>query len=392
MNILYVTLENLSLRKGSVTHIKEIVNGFRKNGHEVGLVARGTAPIHEADVFYNIRSGDERGAGNLRAYFTSALRLFFRLTKITGRYDLVYARDYHATVLAYLPCVLFRRRLIFEINGLASEEQRLKKDSFMSRVAVFLIGQAEKAATRAADRIISVTPQIATYLLDRYRCKQEKIEIVGNGVNTGKFYPIQDESVLSACRARVGIRSGDKVLVFVGNLARWQGIETLIECSVELLLRNDGLKFLIVGGGPVEAALLEKARKAGVEKSFIFTGMVDYEEVPIYINIGDIGVAPFIAKRNTLTGVSPLKIFEYMACGKSVVASRIEGLEFVEEEGIGRLVAPGVVRDFTEALSSLLWDDVARAEMGKKASRIVFERFSWASKAERIQSILQKMA
>ncbi len=392
MKILYVTLENLSLHKGSVIHIKEIVNGLRYQGHEVGLVARSSNPYEDTESFYCLCLAPERGGGTLRSHFISAILLFLRLFKILKGYDIVYARDYHATILAFLPCFLFSKKLIFEINGLANEEQRLKKDSFLNRALVVFIRKAEKAAAKAADRIVCVTPQIARYLRQDLHCEQDKIEIVGNGVNTGKFHPIRDEVSLSAYRERIGIKPREKVLVFVGNLARWQGIETLIDCSVDLLTKQNRLKFLIVGDGPLRADLLEKARDAGVENSFIFTGMVDYEEVPFYINLGDIGVAPFISKRNTRTGVSPLKVFEYMACGKPVVASRIEGLEFVEHEGIGRLIAPGAVQGFAEALNDLLQNDGKRTEMGEKASRIAFEEFSWASKAEKIQSILQKMA
>ncbi len=69
--------------------------------------------------------------------------------------------------------------------------------------------------------------------------------------------------------------------------------------------------------------------------------MMDYEVVPFLINLADICVAPFISKRNEKTGVSPLKIFEYMACGKPVIASRIKGLEFLEAGRAGRLTEPG---------------------------------------------------
>jgi glycosyltransferase involved in cell wall biosynthesis len=251
---------------------------------------------------------------------------------------------------------------------------------------------AEKASAAAADRIICVTPQIAQYLSRELRCRQDKIEIVGNGVNTENFRPIRSEASLSVYRERTGIKPGEKVLVFVGNLARWQGIETLIDCAVPLLTSWKRLKFLIVGEGPLRAELQMKTEREGVKGSFIFTGMVDYDEVPFYLNLGDIGVAPFISNRNNKTGVSPLKVFEYMACGKPVVASRIDGLEFIEQEGVGRLIEAQSVRGFADAISDLLKNDGKRAEMGEKGNRIALRDFSWTSKSEKIQSILRKMA
>ena len=125
------------------------------------------------------------------------------------------------------------------------------------------------------------------------------------------------------------------MIAFVGNLAPWQGVNILIESAFQLLVNNENLKFLIVGEGSLRDSLEKRVSDSKYEKKFIFTGMIQYEDIPILINIADICVAPFISKRNRITGVSPIKVFEYMACGKPVICSRIEGLEFIEEEGVG---------------------------------------------------------
>ena len=156
------------------------------------------------------------------------------------------------------------------------------------------------------------------------------------------------------------------VIAFVGNLAIWQGVNVLIDSAFNLLSKESKLKFLIVGEGVQKTYLVRRVLDSGFNESFIFTGMVDYRNIPILINIADICVAPFILKRNQQTGVSPLKVFEYMACGKPVIASRIEGLEFIETEEVGYLTEPGDTTSLEAAMHDLLQHDEKRVSMGQK--------------------------
>jgi len=214
------------------------------------------------------------------------------------------------------------------------------------------------------------------------------VEVIGNGVNTKNFHPIQDQAVLAEWRRRLGIADEDVVVAFVGNLALWQGVDILIESAFQLLSIGKKLKLLIIGEGVLKSFLMKKVLDSGYLREFIFTGMIEYENIPFLINITDICVAPFISERNRKTGVSPLKVFEYMACGKPVVASRIEGLEFIEEEGAGCLVELGDVIGLGKALEDLLRNRDKRIEMGRRGLEIAREKFSWDSRAVEISEIL----
>ncbi len=396
MKIVYVTLEDISLQKGSVTHVMETVTRLRKRGHHLCLMANAsnaTTRIEQIDQFYNLSHG--RGfpfkVKNYRTlrYLVSSIFLFFHLFKILSRYDIIYARDYHAAIISFIPRLLFNKRLVFEINGLAGEEQRFKGASFLNLWISSLIHLAERIATKCADRIVSVTPQIRVYLNRRYHCPVEKIEVIGNGVDTDKFYPIKDTNLLDPWRSKLGIKKDDLVIGFVGNLAPWQGLMVLFESSLRLLSSKERpIKFLIVGEGVMRQALMKKVSESGFKKEYIFTGMKNYGEIPYLINLADVCVAPFIEERNQKTGVSPLKIYEYMACGKPVVASRIEGLEFVEEEGVGTLVTPGDALGFTKAINDILSDPSKAEAMGLRGNRLTSERFSWRYKVNQIENIL----
>jgi glycosyltransferase involved in cell wall biosynthesis len=396
MKILYVTLEDLSLQKGSVVHIMEIVLGLQARGHRIGLLARNRGKMKEVDFFFDLQPTSSWW-GPLRyrrmpTYLLSSLILFFSLWRLLPRYDIVYARDFHAAVLACLPRWIFGKKLVYEINGLASEEVRLRGNSSGIRLFSTLIRWLEQTATLSSDLIVSVTPQIASYLVTRFHGASDKIKIIGNGVDVEKFHPILDPALLEDWRRRLGIEKEDRVIAFVGNLAPWQGVDTLIASGLRLLTKMEKLKFLIVGEGMMKDPLLARVTERRLGGSFIFTGMMPHETVPFLINVADICVAPFIARRNEKTGVSPLKVFEYLACGKPVIVSRIEGLEMIEEAGIGVLVNPEDSADLGNAVSKLLNEPEQRREMGRKGSEIVRNHFRWELRVDAIEQLLTGLA
>jgi glycosyltransferase involved in cell wall biosynthesis len=396
MKILYLTLEDVSLHKGSVVHIREIVSGLHARGHTVGLLARNRGGIKEIDFSYNLQPTSSWWGPLKRLrtpnYLLSSLFLFFSLWFLLPRYDVVYARDFHAAVMAWMPRWVFGKKLVYEINGLASEEVKLKGNSFRVRLFSMLIRGAERIASLSADLIISVTPQIASYLVTRFHVSPSRVEIVGNGVDPEKFFPLRDPALLNDWRRRLGIEEKDRVIGFVGNLAPWQGMDILIESALRLLSRMERLKFLIVGDGVMKPRLLTRVTEQGLGRAFIFTGMMPYETVPVLINVADICVAPFIARRNKETGVSPLKVFEYLACGKPVIASRIEGLEVIERTGVGILVEPQDSADLERALLKLLNEPQLCKEMGRRGLNVAREEFSWESRVATIEHLLTGLA
>jgi glycosyltransferase involved in cell wall biosynthesis len=391
MRILYITLENLSLHKGSVVHVKEVVNGLRKLGHHVGIIASSLNKDEEIPHFYNLSIIPSSILRLLRVkkqpYIASLVFLFLYLLRILRQYDIIYARDFHTVIIALLPRLIFRKKLVFEINGIANEERRLKRDSLFNHIFVSFIKMAEKMATRYSEKVISVAPKIKVYLTQNFNCPPDKINVITNGVDTKKFHPIHDELLLVEWKKRLGIKSHDTVIAYIGNLAPWQGINDLIEIAFRLLSKNKDLKYLIVGDGPLKPLLLEKVLSSGYDKNIYFTGMVNHEEIPFLINLADICVAPL----RIGTG-SPIKVFEYMACGKPVVTSRIEGLEFIEAEGAGRLTPPEDITGLEEALSELIEEPRKREDMGLKGRQIARERFSWESRVAEIEELLKNLA
>lgn len=393
MKILYITLENLSLQKGSVVHVNEIVSRLRKLGHHVGLIARAWNEFKNADHFHNLYHPILFSKKNSRHkrphYLVLSLFLFLYLIKLLHRYDMIYARDYHTAIIAFLPRIIFKKKLVFEINGLASEEQRMKGYSLINRVLSFFIQFAEKIATKCSNRIVCVTPQIASYLVQRFHCQMKKVEIISNGVNTKIFHPIDDETLITNCRKRLKIGKEDRVITFVGNLAPWQGVDYLIQVAPLIIRDIKNTKFLIIGDGILKKEFENEVDRLGLSDNFIFTGMVAYKEIPLYINIADICI---VLKKKLKSGYSPIKLYEYMACGKPVVSSNVEGLEFIDTERAGYVIDPKNITSLYECLSDLLNDRQKRMAMGQKGLEIVREKFDWELKVAKVEKLMKELA
>jgi len=134
--------------------------------------------------------------------------------------------------------------------------------------------------------------------------------------------------------------------------------------------------------------LLEIASKMGLSDKFTFTGRVPYEDVPLYINAADICVAPFIKERNSKIGLSALKTYEYLACGKPIVASSISGVkDLIDLSGGGISVTPEDPGELANAVVKLISDQKTRNMMGEQGRKYVVENHSWDGVARKILDI-----
>ncbi|HET8687695.1 MAG TPA: glycosyltransferase family 4 protein, partial [Methanosarcina sp.] len=208
--------------------------------------------------------------------------------------------------------------------------------------------------------------------------------VVSNGANTSLFKPLEQET----CRQELGLDLEIPYICFVGNLAPWQGVEYLVKAAPSILFKFPGCHFLIVGDGVMKDDLFKLCSELGVEDRFIFTGVIAYDRVPLYINASDACIAPFIFARNAKIGLSPLKLYEYMACGKPVVASNISGVsDTIEASGGGISVLPENPGALAEGVLNLLENPDLRTRLGSKGLSYVTENYSWYSVAEKVNEV-----
>jgi len=293
--------------------------------------------------------------------------------------------------------------MVYELNGIPEDEISLTRTKFKKKnpsqpkkkgefsfSKIYFYANAKfklfilKKTLEFSDKIIAVTPGIKANLEKIYNIPGGKIVVVSNGANTSLFKPLKQET----CKKELGLDAEISYVSFVGNFAPWQGVEYLVKAAPFILSQFPKCRFLIVGDGIMKNELIKLSRELGVEDRFIFTGVVEYFRVPLYINASDACVAPFIFARNAKIGLSPLKLYEYMACGKPVVASGIDGVSDILEASEGGIsVIPENPSALAEAILKLLENPNLRIKMGSKGLRYVTENCSWYSVAKQVDRV-----
>ncbi|MDI6640095.1 MAG: glycosyltransferase family 4 protein, partial [Methanocellales archaeon] len=228
-------------------------------------------------------------------------------------------------------------------------------------------------ALRSTDKIFAYTTSIFKSSISR-----EKIEITTAGVDLRRFDLKRLDG--TKIRRKYGIQNND-VIVYVGSLEPWHGIGDLISAMSYL---GDNVRLLVVGGKKDVLTILEQlASEKGVSDRVIFVGSVDHSEVPNYIAAADVACAPFNPAKGSLTRkhgffFSPIKIFEYMACEKPVVATNIEIVsDIVKTNNCGVLVEPGDPVSLAEGVDLLLKNKKEAQAYGKNGRKAVQGKYTW---------------
>lgn len=273
----------------------------------------------------------------------------------------------------------FTFKVIIEFNDWVGDQRAIQGES---QFKVSIIKFLQVMAARFTDYIRVVSEGIKDKLLN-YRVVREKIEVIGNGTEVDFLMPMNKEEA----KKLIGVNSNYFYVGFIGNFAIWQGLSYLTLAIPFILKENKKIRFLFVGDGP-EMSKIKKEISPYKKEDIILTGQVSYKKINNYINAFDIGVAPFIKRRNDEIGLSPLKIRDYAACGVPIVSSRIRGLEMIEEEGIGILIPPEDPNSLASAILLLSKDEKLRERMGKRGRKLSEEQFSWKIVTKRILELV----
>jgi glycosyltransferase involved in cell wall biosynthesis len=284
--------------------------------------------------------------------------------------DAIYARQSTFTFIPLIISNYFRIPYFVEVNGLITDEMKMFGQS---KIRIALTKLSEKLGYEKAMKIVVVTQGIKEGIMRLYNVPDKKIVVIGNGANIEMFRPMDQEEAKKQLQLDLEV----KYVCFVGHLVPWQGIEYLVQAAPSILAKCPDARFLIVGDGAMKNEWMQQAEELKINNKFIFTGSIPYELVTFYINASDICVAPFIKKRNMKIGLSPLKVFEYLACEKPVVSTQIPNLEFIEQQKAGILVRPEDPEELGKAVIKLMKDETLREEMGKNGRKYVVKNHSW---------------
>lgn len=370
MRILYS--HRIQSRDGQSVHVEELITAFLQEGHEVRVVGPG---FYENAGF----GGGSSLVALLRRHLPAALGelaelaynipAYLRIRRICMAFqpDLIYERyNLYYLVGAWLA----RRRGIpyyVEVNSpLADERAR-----FGNLRLIKLAHRLEHHVWRTATRVLAVTEALKS-IISQSGIDANHIHVVQNGVVLDRSLPPPYTTEVSPTHPLV--------LGFVGFVRPWHGLDTVIR-AIAANTAGPPLKLTVVGEGPVRPELERLAHELGIADRVHFTGLVDHIRVPDAVAQFDIALQPRVVPY-----ASPLKIFDYMAAGRAIIAPDQPNIrEILEHERTALLFDPDDDKALWTAIARLAADPALRHRLGA-AARAELERkdYTWRGNAQRI--------
>jgi glycosyltransferase involved in cell wall biosynthesis len=365
---------------GAASHIKGVVEALEMLGVEVEIISNDQIAgfNHAHDRFTVI---PPETSGGSRAVFDIHNNLVFTrgavpLVKRTQP-DFIYQRYARFSWAGVTAAMNTMRPLFLEYNG---SEVWVAKN--WDRVgSLELLERYERLNLDAASRIFVVS-EVERRNLEARGVTPEKIIVNPNGVDVERFRPGVggDET-----RRELGLKDDCVVAGFVGTFGPWHGVEKFAQ-AIRSIPAEVPVRFLLVGSGSLRAEV-ENELEADVSAGrVIFTGSVVHDRVPSLLDACDILVAPHVplADGSEFFG-SPTKVFEYMAMGKAIVASRLGQIgEVLTDRKTALLVEPGNVRELAAAIVKFVESIELRTQFGARAREVATREFTWKHNAQRV--------
>lgn len=250
-----------------------------------------------------------------------------------------------------------------------------------SPLAIGLLRSIEAYVARAADRIVVITDSLARYV--RALGASAPIAVVSNGAELDRFKPPVDAPDRSGSRDRFRI-------LFAGRLESWSGVREMVEL-VDAVVSHGGsnVEFHFVGDGGAAQAFRRQIAARGLSEHCRFDGFQPYWLMPEFIAACDLALLLFPDTQTTRVS-SPVKLFEYMAMGKPVIASNLPGVR--EAVGRGEAIIVDNLRSPTLAseVLRLIGSPAERARIGNAGMRLVNERFGWCHLAGLFEAEMER--
>lgn len=380
MKILYH--HRIRSKDGQYVHIEELTGALERLGHEIIMVGPGAV---QEEKF-----GSDAGVvALLKRYMPKFVYELLELAYALVDYRrLVQAVKRHRPDCLYERCNLYlpsgvwlKRRyalpMLLEVNAPIYEERKKYNGLALDRLARW----SEHYAWRGADYVLPVT-QVLGGRVAQAGVERTRIVVVPNAINPERFTGAPSRE---AMKQALGL-DGRLVLGFVGFMREWHRLERVIDLLAEDT--DERRHLLLVGDGPARSAIELMARRLGVMERVTVTGVMDRDRVANYISAFDIAIQP-----DVVDYASPLKLFEYMALGRAVVAPDTENIrEILTHEHNALLFDPKQPGTFRATIDRLCRDSVLRDRLAFAATDTIVQRgLTWHRNAERVTELFRHL-
>lgn len=296
--------------------------------------------------------------------------LFFYLLFNLRNYKYVCTRDFYGAAALKL----LGKKIVFDVHSLPARHGFLFK--------FFL---------KLNDKFIAITHGLKSGLVN-FGISAEKVFVLPDGVDLEKFnVNISKEEA----RKKLDLPQDAKLVIYTGHLYKWKGVNTLFEAAYKFLISSPQFSketlFVFVGGADKDInKFKEKARKENLNNVLI-VGRKPHNEIPLWLKAADVLVLPNSGQEKlSALYTSPLKMFEYMAAGKPIVASSLPSIREILNEENSVLVFPDDSQALAEGIKKVLGDASFAEKISKNALRDA-QNFSWEKRAKKIIGIFQNL-
>ncbi|NSW88943.1 glycosyltransferase family 4 protein [bacterium] len=370
MNIYYIGSPQLFAEGASSIHVSKMCEAFSEQGHNLELIL----PIEDKNIdsffkYYNIQKEFKINStigfkkGPLRHFFHGVLS-FIKILLVKN-YDFIITRN---ITFAYLASFI-KSNLIVDIHH--------PPVNLLSKIAI--------ARFISSNNVIKVTCNSEGTFenIKKNINSSKKLQVLHNGVNLETFKSNKD---LSSFKKNLKIPD-KRVVSYVGNTYEGRGIEKIVELSKV----NMDIFFLIVGGEDEDNINYIKKLKPG-QKNILFTGHVNNIDIPNFLAISDVLLIPYDSDFTIKGGSkaseysSPIKLFEYLASGKPIIASNLPAIsKILSNEKDCLLVNPDSFEDLNAALNKLMDDDDLIDTISQNSLKLS-KHFTWENRAKKMVS------
>ena len=346
-------------RHGGSTHVRELVDHLGHHGETLLLASRGSSGPGIAPVGRPMR----RFPAALR--HADALRTFL---------------DAGSVVDEFRPDVIYERCTSYGVGAMFSRERGIPLLSMVldRRYSWLTLAQSS--------RIVATDPEAVVPAAMRHKAVK-----VSWGANEGRFHPGIDPRPV---RDRHGL--GDAFVVgYSGTFRPWHGVDVLVRAIGRL--RNENVKALLIGDGPGRRDIEAMVEREGLKDRFVFTGAVDYDEVPDILSAVDIAAAPFEPRyhKGSRGGgfvLDPLKVFEYLALGKPTITVREPNIAGLFNDGEDLLLTtPGSDVELADAIVRFERDRSFAAATADRGRAKVLAKHTWGAHAKQLAGLFNEM-
>lgn len=377
---------------GCHVRILEEARVLQKFGHRVKIV---TYPLGrnlpdldiERTIPVPFKSRHEVGPSRSKLILDVLLSLKSLQTALTFRPHIIHAHLHEGALIGSVLSRLLRIPLVFDFQGSMSSEmadhQFISPEGIIFKFVHWLEGHID----RLPHHILTSSQNAASVLTNDFHIAPEHVTVLSDCVDADNFGPITDAQRamnVDQLRERLGIPRERRIVVYIGLLDEYRGTRVMLDAAKDLIARGADVHFVIIGFPNIER-YRAYAEQLGIASRTSFVGRIPYEDVPLWLALGDVALEPKMSATEAAG-----KVLNYMAVGLPTVAFDIPVMrEYLGEWGA---YAPlGDAHAFADQIERLLNDPARAREIGHALRQRAVEKFSWERAGHAIERVYAKV-